>query len=361
MIAASVRAAAPLAAIAHLTADDVDAIGREFDAIRADVAARLGPQDAEYIRSVIAVQRWLEMAGRATLLLSKRRPGFLAGTTMLTLAKVLENLEIGHNVMHGQYDWLNDPTICSQNWESDAVSTAASWKFAHNFQHHTFTNVIGKDRDLGYSAMRVAADQPWHPIYLFQSIYGIAVALTFEWGIAIYDMELDAVRRGEKSWAKGRAELAAFGRKAGRQLVKDFVLWPALSGRAAKRTAVANLIANVTRNVWVHTIVFMGHLPEAAETFSEAQTAGETRGEYYVRQLLGSCNLDGTRLFHIMCGSLSFQIEHHLFPDIPSCRYPEIGPRVREVCERYGLAYNSGRLGKQYRSVANKILRYSLP
>jgi linoleoyl-CoA desaturase len=280
---------------------------------------------------------------------------------MLTLAKILENMEIGHNVMHGQYDWLNDPAVCSRSWEWDAVSTAASWKFAHNFQHHTFTNVIGKDRDLGYSALRVDADQPWHPIYLIQSMYGVAVALTFEWGIAIYDMELDAMRRGEKSRDKGRAELEAFARKAWRQVVKDFVLWPALSGRAAKHTAIANLIANVARNVWVHTIVFMGHLPEGAETFSEEQTADETRGEWYVRQLLGSCNLDGTRLFHIMSGSLSFQIEHHLFPDIPSCRYPEIGPRVREVCQRYGLPYNSGRLGSQYRSVANKILRYSLP
>jgi fatty acid desaturase len=360
-IAAPARSVPPLPVVAHLTAEDLAAVGRDLDAIRTDVVTRLGRRDADYIRRVITVQRWMELAGRASLLLSKRRPAFVAGTAMLTLAKILENMEIGHNVMHGQYDWMDDPAISSRSWEWDAVSTAASWRFAHNFQHHSFTNVLGKDRDLGYSVMRVDADQPWHPIYLIQPIYGVAVALTFEWGIAIYDMELDAVRRGEKSWEKGRAELAAFARKARRQLVKDFVLWPALSGRAAKHTAVANLIANVARNVWVHTIVFMGHLPEGAQTFSEEQTADETRGEWYVRQLIGSCNLEGTRLFHIMSGSLSFQIEHHLFPDIPSCRYPEIAPRVREVCERYGLPYNSGRLGNQYRSVATKILRYSLP
>jgi linoleoyl-CoA desaturase len=355
------RSAPRLTATAHLSTEDTDAIGREFDAIRDDVVARLGQTDADYIRTMIRVQRWLELAGRAALLLGRRRPAFVAGTTMLTLAKILENLEIGHNVMHGQYDWMNDPAVCSRSWEWDAVSTAASWKYAHNFQHHTFTNVIGKDRDLGYSAMRVDGGQPWHPIYLIQPLYGIGMALTFEWGIAIYDMELDAVRRGEKSRDEGRAEVKAFVRKARHQIVKDFVLWPALSGRAAGRTAVANLIANVARNVWVHTIVFMGHIPEDAETFSEEQTVGETRGESYVRQLLGSCNLDGTRLFHIMCGSLSFQIEHHLFPDLPSCRYPEIRPRVREVCARYGLPYNSGRLAGQYRSVAHKILRYSLP
>jgi fatty acid desaturase len=348
-------------AVAHLTDAEIESIGLELDAIRADVAAQLGSRDAEYIRSVIRVQRRLELAGRGLLLFSRRRSAFLAGTTMLTLSKVLENMEIGHNVMHGQYDWMNDPRIGSRDWEWDAVSTAASWKYAHNFQHHTFTNVIGKDRDLGYSAMRVDPQQPWHPIYLLQPIYGVGMALVFEWGIALYDMELDAVRRGEKPPEKARAELEAFARKAGRQVVKDFVLWPALSGRGAGRTALANLIANVARNVWVHTIVFMGHIPDGAETFSEEQAAGESRGEWYVRQLLGSCNLEGTRLFHILSGSLSFQIEHHLFPDIPSCRYPEIAPRVRAVCERYGLPYNSGRLGHQYRSVARKILRYSLP
>jgi linoleoyl-CoA desaturase len=350
-----------LPAIAHLTADDIEALGLELDEIRADVAGRLGSADAEYIRGVIKVQRLLEVGGRLSLLFSRRRPAFVAGTTMLTLAKVLENMEIGHNVMHGQYDWMNDPAISSRGWEWDAVSTASSWKYAHNFQHHTFTNVIGKDRDLGYSAMRVDPEQAWHPIYLLQPIYGVGMALVFEWGIALYDMELDAVRGGEKSREQARAELTAFARKAGRQLAKDFVLWPAASGRSARQTSIANLIANVARNVWVHTIVFMGHIPEGAETFSEEQAANETRGEWYVRQLIGSCNLDGTRLFHILSGSLSFQIEHHLFPDIPSYRYPELAPRVRDVCERYGLPYNSGRLGRQYRSVAKKILRYSLP
>jgi len=361
VIAAPVRCLPPPPATSHLTAEDVEAFGCELDGIRADVLARLGKQDADYIRNLIKVQRWLELTARAFLVFSRRRPALVAGTTLLTLSKILENMEIGHNVMHGQYDWMTDRAICSQSWEWDAVSTADSWKHAHNFRHHTFTNVIGKDRDLGYSAIRVDADQMWHPIYLIQSIYGIGLALTFEWGIALYDMELDAVRRGEKSWETSRSELQAFGRKAARQVVKDFVIWPALSGRGAKRTALGNLTANVARNLWVHTIVFMGHIPEGAKTFSEAQTADETRGQWYVRQLIGSCNLDGTRLFHIMTGSLSFQIEHHLFPDLPSCRYPEIASRVREICERYGLAYNSGRLGRQYRSVAKKILRYSLP
>jgi len=353
-----VKSASPLE---RLSSEDLDAIAHEFDALRDEVRADLGARDAAYIRRIIAVQRALELAGRGTLLFSRHRPALVGGTALLTVAKVLENMEIGHNVMHGQWDWMRDPAIHSSSWEWDAASTARSWKRSHNFQHHTYTNVVGKDRDLGYSAMRVDPDQPWHPVYLLQPVYGILMAATFEWGIALYDMELDAVRRGERPWSEARAELKAFARKAVRQLGKDYVVFPLLSGRSARNTLLASVTANVARNVWVHTIVFMGHIPEGAETFTEEQFERESRGGWYVRQLLGSCNLDGSPLFHLMTGNLSYQIEHHLFPDIPTKRYAEIAPRVKVICERYGLSYSSGPLGRQYRSVAKKILRLSLP
>jgi NADPH-dependent stearoyl-CoA 9-desaturase len=345
----------------HLSADDLDAIASEFDAIRDRVRAELGETDAAYIRRVIATQRGLEVGGRGLLLFSKFLPALLGGTVLLSVAKILENMEIGHNVMHGQWDWMGDPQINSTAWEWDAASTAESWKHAHNYRHHTYTNVVGKDRDLGYSAMRVHPDQRWHPVYLVQPIYAIAIAAVFEWAIALYDMELDGVRSGTKSWPQAKAELIAFARKARRQLVKDYVAFPLLSGRSAPRTLLANFTANVVRNVWVHTIVHCGHIPDGAETFTEAQFESESRGRWYVRQLLGSCNLDGRPLFHLMSGNLSYQIEHHLFPDIPSNRYAEIAPRVRAICERYGLPYSSGRLGPQYRSVVSKVLRLALP
>ena len=353
---------APLQPAPHLSDDDLDDLARELDAIRDAAMADLGEADAAYIRRVIATQRQLEVAGRVLLLFARRRPALVGGTALLAAAKVLENMEIGHNVMHGQWDWMRDPAIHSTTWEWDAVSTAGSWKHAHNYQHHTYTNVVGKDRDLGYSAMRVDADQPWHPVYLLQPVYFFLMALTFEWGIAIYDMELDAVREGRKTKEQARGEMVAFARKARGQLVKDFVLFPLLSGRRSAPKAIAGaLVANAIRNVWVHTIVFCGHLPEGAETFSEEQFEQESRGGWYIRQLLGSCNLEGTRLFHILTGHLSYQVEHHLFPDMPSSRYPEVAPQVQAVCERYGLPYMSGRLGRQYRSVYKKILRMAVP
>ena len=346
----------------HLTPADLDAIARELDAIADRVRADLGERDARYIRRVIAAQRALEVAGRGLMIFSRKRPALVLGTAVLAVAKAIENMEIGHNVMHGQYDWMRDPAIHSSSWDWDAVSTATSWKYSHNYQHHTYTNVVGKDRDLGYSAMRVDPEQPWHPIYLLQPLYGMLMAATFEWGIALYDMELDAVRRGEKTKEQARQEVVAFLRKAGQQMTKDYLVFPALAGRKGfKKALLGNAVANVARSTWVHTIVFMGHIPEGAHTFTEDQLEGESRGAWYVRQLLGSCNLEGTPLFHLMTGNLSHQIEHHLFPDLPASRYAEIAPEVRAVCERYGLPYLSGRLGRQYRSVGKKILRLSFP
>jgi fatty acid desaturase len=342
--------------------DPLDTLASELDGIRDAVRADLGARDRAYITRVIAAQRRLELAGRALLLGARFAPAAIAGTALLSVSKILENMEIGHNVLHGQWDWMRDPVIHSSVWEWDAASTAASWKHAHNFQHHVYTNVLGRDRDLGYSAMRVEPAQPWHPVYLAQPAYFFLIAAVFEWGIALYDLELDAVRRGEKSRGKARAEIVALLRKARGQLLKDYALFPALAGRrGARRALVGNAVANLIRNVWVHTIVFCGHIPEGAETFTEEQYRDETRGGWYRRQLLGSCNLEGSRLFHLLSGNLSFQIEHHLFPDLPSSRYAEIAPQIRAVCERHGLPYNSGRLGPQYRSVYRQVVRLAFP
>ncbi|MET0839438.1 MAG: fatty acid desaturase, partial [Marmoricola sp.] len=72
-------------------------------------------------------------------------------------------------------------------------------------------------------------------------------------------------------------------------------------------------------------------------------------------------NISGGKLFHIMSGNLSHQIEHHLFPDLPARRYPQIAAEVREICERYGMEYTTGPLRKQLGSVARKICRLALP
>ena len=149
-----------------------------------------GDADAAYIRRVIDVQRKLELGSRAVLLFSLFPPAWVLGTVGLSVAKILENMEIGHNILHGQWDWMRDPKIHSTTWEWDIASPADQWKHSHNELHHTYTNVIGKDNDLGYGIMRVDEDQRWHPVFLAQPLWNFVNACFFEYGIAAYDLEL---------------------------------------------------------------------------------------------------------------------------------------------------------------------------
>jgi fatty acid desaturase len=351
----------PQSPLARLTPEQVEQLGREFDAIHDEVFADLGERDARYIRNTIRLHRYVVLAARVLLLGSRRRPLWLTGTAALSLAKILENMEIGHNVLHGQWDWMNDPDINSRNWDWDTASPADAWRHSHNYEHHTFTNIRGKDRDLGYEIMRIDPHQRWYPIYLLQPLYNLVLMAFFEWGVALHDLNAEAVRSGEKSPRQVIDELKAIGVKARRQVVKDYVAFPALSRRGWRSTLAANFTANLVRNVWAHSIIFCGHFPDQTYTFSEQEVAQETRGGWYVRQLLGAANIDGGPLFHLLAGNLSFQVEHHLFPDMPSNRYAEIAPRVRDICRRYELPYNTGPLRKQLGTVHRTILRLAFP
>ncbi len=427
----------PQSPLQRLTPEQIEEIGRQFDELHEQVRADLGDRDARYIRSMIALQRRLALIARAELIASRWRIPWALGAATLGAAKILENMEIGHNVLHGQWDWMNDPVINSRAWDWDTASTAEAWRHSHNYVHHTYTNILGKDRDLGYEIMRVDPHQQWYPFYLLQPIYNVVLMMLFEWGVAVHDLDFEAIRKGEKSMARVRTELKGIAGKARSQIQKDYVAWPLISGlvmtaieagvftmktttngpgrgprlqakRAARklrhkrpwggplgmrsrhrpdrphlvplrgevlrqlidrrsfrepfmRTLTADVAANVIRNVWSYAIIFCGHFPDQTYTFTEQEVTDETRGGWYVRQLTGAANIDGGPLFHILSGNLGYQVEHHLFPDMPSTRYGEIAPKVREICIRYGLPYNSGPFHKQLGSVQRTILRLAFP
>jgi linoleoyl-CoA desaturase len=259
---------------------------------------------------------------------------------------------------------MRDPKIHSTTWEWDNASPAELWKHSHNELHHTYTNVLGKDNDLGYGIMRVDEDQPWLPMHLGQPVWNFFNALFFEYGIAAYDVELrGAIARKQTKDPKFQREFKAVLAKIRRQVTKDYVVHPTLSAATGSffPTMLANLTANTVRNVWSHSVIMCGHFPEGVQTFEKRSIDGETKPEWYVRQMLGSANISGSKAMHIMTGNLSHQIEHHLFPDLPSNRYGEIAPKVKDLFERYGLDYCERPLPQQVYSAWHKVVRLSLP
>lgn len=345
----------------HLTDEEVEAIGRELDEIRAEVEASRGQVDRDYVLRVITLQRRLAAAGRITLFASFFPPAWLLGTVMLGSAKILENMEIGHNTMHGQWDWMNDPEIHSSNWEWDTTQPAEQWKHSHNYVHHQFTNVLGHDNDVGYGILRMSRDQKWTPYNLGQPVYNALLALFFEWGVALHDLDLEAIRKGEKDPATLKAQLKQIRSKVGKQALKDYLVYPALTGPFFFQTLSANFTANIIRNVWAYMIIFCGHFPDGAVHFTEEELEDETRAEWYLRQMLGSANFKGGKLLHMMSGQLGYQIEHHLFPDLPSNRYADISVKVQDICRRYDIPYTTGPLHRQYGQVLRTVMKLSLP
>ena len=406
--------------LARLSEEQIEELGREFDAIHDEVYEDLGDRDRTYIVSMIALHRRLAVLRRVLLIGSRLWPAWILGTAANSSAKILENMEIGHNVLHGQWDWMNDPQIHSSTWDWDTASTAEAWKHSHNYIHHTYTNILGKDKDLGYEIMRIDPHQKWHPVYLLQPFYNVLLMLLFEWGVAFHDLDLEAIRAGEKDHKQVLSELKGIAVKARTQIAKDYIAWPLISALAAgaARTAVqaatgeldaagrrrpgsrlrrlasrgprakpkwqdrvlaiggtalrngaatyratlyANLTANMIRNLWAHAIIFCGHFPDQTYTFTQEETANESRGGWYVRQLTGAANIDGSAFFHVASGNLGYQVEHHLFPDMPSTRYAEIAPRIKAICANHGLPYNSGPFRKQWGSVNRTIIRLAFP
>ena len=349
-----------IAVYAHLSETDIDALADELDGIRRDVEASLGERDAAYIRRTIAFQRSLDVAARLLIACSRSRTGWLFGTAALAFAKSVENMEIGHNVSHGQWDWMNNPEIHSNTWEWDMVAVSSHWRYSHNYRHHVFNNVVGVDDDLGFGVMRVTRDEPWKPEHLVQPLRNVLLAAIFEWGIGLHGVhsERDRVGAGSAAHAAARTELT---RKIARQAVRDYVLWPAVTRRRWRRTLAANGAANLLRNLWAYVVIFCGHFPDGAEKFNADVLQRETRGEWYLRQILGTANFTAGPVLAFASGNLCYQIEHHLFPDLPSNRYAQIAKPVRALCAKYGLPYTTGPLVRQYLLTLRTIHKLALP
>jgi len=357
-----------------LTKEQTEALGQALNALYQEVMDSLGSDEARYIQRIYATVACSEMAGRGLLavagrLSSKRYQGgaWLLGTALLSFSKIVNNMELGHNVMHGQYDWMQHPHLNSRKFDWDNVCPAPLWQHSHNYLHHTFTNVFGLDHDVGYHLIRITEEQAWTPSDRNNLFKTAVLALGFEWAVAFHDIQIsveeyaDATDLHQTMQQKTRALLA----KIARQLAKDYVVLPAAVGltlgkRSAFTTLSGTATANIARNLWTWAVIFCGHFTEQAHIYTHLD-ANESKGDWYVRQILGSSNIKGGKWFHILTGNLSHQIEHHIFPDMPASRYADIAPQVQALCQKYNLEYNTGRFSKQLWQVLKRIHHFSKP
>ncbi|WP_413784498.1 fatty acid desaturase family protein [Acinetobacter sp. S54] len=347
----------------YLTPEQVEEFGRRVEEIRREVMDNLGEADAKYIYKIRNFVRYSEIASRGMLMFGGWIPPvWLLGTGLLGISKIVENMELGHNVMHGQFDWLNDPSLNGANYDWDTIATGDDWKHTHNYVHHTYTNIVGKDHDVGYGLLRVSEQQKWEPRFLLNIPLAAQLMILFEWYVGVQNLHLeDAIIYKTKSWKEVWKDSAKLRKKVVRQVGKDYIFFPLIAGPNAIPVFLGNVVANVIRSLWSSAVIFNGHFTEDAETFEEDNTETETRAQWYLRQIRGSSNFTGTDWLHILSGNLSHQIEHHLFPDMPANRYAEVAPKIRALCEEYGVNYNEANFVKQFWSVWVRLAKCSLP
>lgn len=345
----------------------LESLATDLDALLRNEKTKLGQADANYLQRLVFWQRSCAISGRSLMLLCWFSWSWLVpAVLLLALAKILDNMEIGHNVLHGQYDFLRHPRLNSQHYEWDIVCDAKSWQRTHNFEHHTYTNIIGLDRDYGYGLLRLSADLRWRLQNSWQFFTYLALSTWFEWGIAYHELAAQRVFFGRKK-AERHSQVSdqqlkkSFFNKIRRQLLKDYLIYPLLFWPVALPVLLGNFAANVLRNWWTATVIFCGHFTEQAQVFPPEVVNNESRGHWYYRQILGSSNFTGPRWLHILTGHLSCQIEHHLFPDLPAWRYPALADAVRQIALRHGIHYNSASFMRQYGTVLQRIFRYSRP
>lgn len=344
-----------------LSKDQLEEFGAKIEVIRQKHLADVGEKDARYIKRVEKAVRYTEVAGRVMLMAGFFPPALVAGTLSLAASKIMDNMELGHNVMHGQYDFMQEPRLMGQTFEWDTWCPSEAWRYSHNFRHHTYTNILGEDHDVGYGVLRLFPEQKWEPRFLANLPMAFILAVFFENLLALQTLEIEKVFSREKTWMQVWKESVPMRKKAGRQILKDYVFFPLIAGPLFLPVLAGNFMANILRNLWTFTIIFCGHFTADAELFDKSVLDNETQAHWYLRQLKGSSNLTGGKLFHLMSGNLSHQIEHHLFPEVPAHRYAEMSVEVQAICKEYGIHYNKASLPKQFGTVVARLFKYSLP
>ena len=353
-----------------------DQIEAEFEAIKQRYRAKFGPKDVAYIKGLRLKSRLAELVGRGLLWISPDPLTFALGVAFTWLHRNLESLEIGHNVLHGQYDSFEEiPQFHSHNFKWKAPVDEEGWRREHNGQHHVHTNVYEMDPDLNHGILRMNDRQPWNKLHLWQ----VPMYLFIAYPIVLYGFNQQNLgfrqEYRERKFPKGNegyapvhnpdATMAELKRRhwlsVGRVLFKEYLLFPLLAlmtGFSFFKVLLGNMLVDGINNYWISFTIQATHLTEPLQP----EDALAHKGRWYLSQLDSSVNFKGGRTMSILWGHLNYQVEHHLFPDVPSHHYPDMALEVQEVCARHGLPYKCNpHWGRAILNYMGAMWKYSFP
>lgn len=350
---------------------DVDAFARELDELQARIRAEIGEADHRHLRKIEAWGRAAGLLGYATSWIAPNPLSVLG----IGFARYVRWTSVAHPVCHRGYQREGAPA----NRRGSSFARGArrvldwfdwidpdAWHEEHDIQHHYRLNE-GADPDLVERNLR------WLRYSRLPRWLRLALVPLFavSWKFVYYaPSTLEALERAEARRARRPDEQSAEQQSAEQQLADRwsarglwsfvprvstrlwvrcwgpylsfyFVALPALAlplGRwAAFCVLINSLLAELVTNAHAFVTIVPNHAGEDLYRF-EGRT--RSRGEFYLRQVVGSTNYRcGGDLCDVMHGWLNYQIEHHLWPDLPLLAYRRAQPQVKAICERHGVPY----------------------
>ena len=356
----------------HNNFNDFKAFADDLDAIRRRVEAEIGPDDLAYIERVDRFSSAMEVVGRVLIHVSMDPVTFTAGVGALWLHKQLQATEVGHTALHGAFDKIEGADrYQSKTYRWATPIDEESWRYVHNVRHHQYTNVAGKDPDIHFGPIRLNDHTPWAPEHRSQVRRAYLLMANFAFGINMqytglgealldgngrggYDFIEDNTRETRRTaWKKALRKFAPY-------YGKEYVLFPLLAGPMFWKVLLGNWLTEVMRDVYSAATIFVGHVGEDVADYEEG-TKAHSRGEWYKMQVEATHNYEVPLPVSILCGALDRQIEHHLFPKLPTNRLREIAPKVRAVCEAHGVTYRTASWGSRLRKVFRRFDQLSRP
>ena len=320
----------------------------------------LGKKEILYIKKIRKIVLALEIMGRGLLFLGFIPAAWILGVLLLAASKIIENTELGHNLMHGQYDWAGSTDLMGNKYEFDVIAAAANWRRSHNDHHHHNTGIQGLDNDI--SLLRFSKEQKWRWPHLLQLPFALVSAIFSQWGVALQDMRIKDFVKREIPWTVfWDQRVKPVAKKALSKTLKDYLVFPLLAGPFFLNVFLGNLAANGLRNIWVWLVIASGHCVDGVRVYTEEEVKKAPAEHWFIRQITSSANFSSGPMLRVLTGHLGYHIEHHLYPDIPSCRYASIAPKIREICKRYDINYNSEPFTTRVKDLTYRLARFSLP
>lgn len=285
-----------------------------------------------------------------------------------------------HHISHGGYDKVPGvPTRYTSKYFAkgyrrfidwfDWIDPTA-WAYEHNFLHHYYTGEP-IDPDIPEINSKILRKLKL-PLFIKYFLIGVS---SLTWKYTYYAAN---TLNGLESKGKGNLKhiyhinpknFLNFNKKIVRTLwfkcllpygLFNFLLLPMvfypLGMTAVKFVLINRILAELLINFHTFVIIVTNHAGDDLYRYNDHY---QNKDEFYLRQVIGSVNFNGgTNFKDFFLMYLNYQIEHHVFPDLPMNKYREIAPRLQEICLRYEIPYIKesifSRWKKLYENMAGK-------